>query len=91
MALNSVWERGEKEAEEIILGLKKLKNKTKQKIFTIYRSFFTPSVIKLPRRKIGGKRSRPVGTGPSPRVNEESWHPKASSSHGSDAGEGVGF
>lgn len=46
--MNSIWEDGEKKkAGEIILGLKKLKNKNP----TIYRSFLTQSVIKLPKRK----------------------------------------
>lgn len=92
MGLSSVWEDGEEEeAEEIILGFKKIKKQNKTKNSTIYRSIFTPSVIKLPRRKTGGGRNRPVGTRPSPKGSEESWRPEASSSHGRYEGEGVGL
>jgi hypothetical protein len=54
--LNSVWEDGEeKEAGEIILGLKKKKSPT------IYRSFLTPSVIKTAQQK--NKREERLASG----------------------------
>lgn len=54
--MNSVWEDGEKEAGEITLDFKKLKEK---KSPTICRSLLTPSVMRLPESR-GEQASAPA-------------------------------